>query len=334
MQNILVTGGAGYIGSHMVWDLLQHDLNPIILDNFSNSSRRNLDYLSHHLNKKLTIFDLDVRNISELPKDLEIDAVIHFAAFKSVAESIKDPMKYYENNTEGTLKVVEWMHQKGVKNLIFSSTAAVYSPDDNPPITEQSKTDPASAYGDSKLLSEKFIAEACKEYGSNAVALRYFNVAGNLPNGEMGDEAKVPSAIIPRLITSALGLQDFQFEILGDDYDTRDGSTIRDFVHVLDLVRAHRLALEYLSSSPGFHIFNLGSENGVTMKEVVATFEKVTGKKMGYKIGPRREGDIPVSIADASLAKSELNWQPEFNLEQMIESMWKWYSSWKYANRN
>jgi UDP-glucose 4-epimerase len=327
MQNILVTGGAGYIGSHMVWDLLQNDYHPIIVDNFSNSSRRNIDKIEKLLNVKLETLDADVANLDSLP-EMKIDAVLHFAAFKSVPESVEDPLKYYLNNSAGTLKLLAWMKERRIRRLIFSSTAAVYAPDAQLPITEASHTNPSSAYGQSKLMSEKFIEEACKAYGLNAVALRYFNVAGNLPTGEIGDEAPTPTALIPRLITSELGLQNFTFEVFGDDYDTRDGTAIRDFVHVLDLVRAHRLALDYLQENPGFHIFNLGSQNGITIKEVIAAYEKVTGNTLKYKMSPRRPGDIPVSIADASKANSELGWKPEYNLEQMIESAWRWYSSW------
>lgn len=333
MKNILVTGGAGYIGSHMVWDLLENGYNPMVVDNFSNSSSRNIDKINQLRNQNIHIINAEISSLNTVLEDMEIDAVLHFAAFKSVPESVADPLKYYQNNTAGVGSLLQWMVSRKINTLIFSSTAAVYSPNAELPITENSLTEPSSPYGSSKLLSEQIIADACKAYGINAVALRYFNVAGNLPNGEIGDEAPTPTALIPRLLTSELGIQDFKFEIFGDDYDTRDGTTIRDFVHVLDLVRAHRLALNYLQHHPGFHIFNLGTQNGVTIKEVVAAYEQVTGNKLDYKVSPRRPGDVPISIADASKAMSELNWKPEYSLKQMIEHAWKWYSSWPISRQ-
>ncbi len=330
-MKILVAGGAGYIGSHMVYDLLTNGHEVAVVDNFSNCTRRNLEKVQELTGQQFPIYELDLRQpISDIA-ETNFDAVMHFAAYKSVAESVNDPLKYYENNIQGVINLLRWTVAHKIPNFIFSSTAAVYGTVKTLPVTEETATNPESPYGFSKLFAERVIKDAAQAHGLNTVCLRYFNVAGNLDNGEIGDEDKAPAALIPALICSHLGIRPINFQIFGDDYDTRDGTGVRDFVHVLDLVQAHRQALDYLKLHPGSFIFNLGSEQGMTVLEIVHAFEAVTGQKLDYKISPRRPGDIAVSIADAHLAQSELHWQPRRTVNAMIDSAWKWYKSWPSA---
>lgn len=329
MKNILITGGAGYIGSHMVHLLLSNGLNPIIVDNFSTSSDKNIKKINELFNKEIEIHSLDLKDWEKLSKlkTKEIDSVIHFAALKAVGESVEKPIEYYENNVEGTLNLLKWMKKNNIDKLIFSSTAAVYGMTDKDPVTENHPLNPISPYAKTKMMIEEILQDFHKAYGLNSVILRYFNVAGNIESGEIGDLQKDPQNLIPALIMSHLGLKPFKLKVFGTDYPTRDGTGVRDYIHVIDLVNAHLKGLEYLDQNTGSHIFNLGTGKGTTVLEIIKAFEKVTGEQLEYETAPRREGDVVFSTCDATEAQNKLGWKPERTIEQMIESMWKWYKN-------
>lgn len=329
MKNILVTGGAGYIGSHMIYLLLENGFNPIVVDNFSNSTNKNLKALEKIFSREIEFHKIDLKNWDELSK-LEVEnikAVIHFAALKAVGESVEKPIEYYENNVEGTLNLLKWMNQNTVKKIIFSSTAAVYGMTDDKPVKEEGHVDPISPYASSKYMVEQVLKDSAKAYGINSVILRYFNVAGNIESGEIGDLQSNPQNLIPAIIMSHLGLKPMKLKVFGTDYPTRDGTGVRDYIHVLDLVDAHSKALEYLDNNNGNFLFNLGTGMGTTVLEVIQSFEKVTGEKLEYEIAPRRDGDVVFSTCDASKVKESLGWQAQKTLDEMINSMWKWYKN-------
>lgn len=327
MKKIIIAGGAGYIGSHMVYDLLLNNFELEVWDNFSNSTSKNLDKVKELLGK-----NFEVRNINladEITEKVEdADAILHFAAFKAVGESVENPLKYYKNNILTTINLLDWAGKNNVSKFIFSSTAAVYSPAAKQPVSEESETFPESPYGQSKLFAEKIIHDFVKQNTKvKAAVLRYFNAAGNLDNGLLGDEAKRPSNLVPAIITSYLGINPSKFKIFGDDYETRDGTAVRDYIHVMDLVTAHRKTLDFLEKAEGFNLFNLGTGIGTTVKEIAKAFEIVTKEELDYEVIQRRPGDLPSAVADASKAKDLLEWEPSRGIEAMIDSSWRWYST-------
>lgn len=329
MKNILVTGGAGYIGSHMVYYLIEKGINPIILDNFSNSDDSRIREIENLLNKKITVLNFDIiEDLDKLKIKDKIDGVIHFAAFKSVPESIQKPKAYYENNVFGTLNVIRWAIKNKVKNFVYSSSSSVYGDTLNVPIIENEICNPITPYAKSKLFSEEIIKDVCKNGNLNAVSLRYFNVAGNISSGFFGDTPDSP-AIIPAILRSFFA-KDINLEIYGNDYDTSDGFVVRDFIHVLDLVEAHFKSLEFLLNNKGFHVFNIGSEKGYTLFELIKTFEKITKKNLDYTVCDRKEGDIAVSIADCSKANKELDWRAKRDLKDIFSSMLNYYEYRKF----
>ncbi|WKZ30631.1 MAG: UDP-glucose 4-epimerase GalE [Candidatus Dojkabacteria bacterium] len=324
-KRILVTGGAGYIGSHMVQLLLQQGYSPIVLDNFSTSSRSNLEYIQNESGTTIEIIDKDITSdLSDLALE-NIDAIIHFAAWKSVTESVEKPLEYYKNNVYGTINLLQWAQKHSVKKFIFSSSSAVYGDVANSPVTEEVQASPLSPYGRSKLYMESVITDFAQATHSNAVILRYFNVAGNAMDGTIGDQTKDPVAVIPAVICSYLGYKPITFQMYGDTFNTRDGSAVRDFIHVLDLVDAHLKALEYLDQKQGAFTFNLGTKSGTTIKELIAALEKATGEPLNYEVVPARPGEIVVSIADSTKAQQELKWTPKYNISDIVESSLKWY---------
>lgn len=327
MKNILVTGGAGYIGSHMVYLLLKNGYNPIIIDNFSNSSDKNIKSLEKIFSKKIEVHNIDLKNQQDLLQLQlkDIDAVIHFAALKAVGDSVEKPIEYYENNVSGTINLLKWMKKNSVFKIIFSSTAAVYGMTDEIPLTEEFETNPVSPYAKSKLMVEDILKDSYEAYGINSVILRYFNVAGNLDQGEIGDLQKDPQNLIPALIMSHLGLKTMKLKVFGTDYPTRDGTGVRDYIHVLDLVNAHLKSLEYLQDNVGSHLFNLGTGTGTTVFEIIKAFENVTEEQLDYEIAARRAGDVIFSTCNPSKAKKLLGWKANQSLDQMISSMWNWY---------
>lgn len=326
-MKIIVTGGAGYIGSHMVLLLIQNGHIPIVIDNFINSNEYNLNKIKEVTGKDFIIYKKDVlEDLSDIDTN-GVNGIMHFAALKAVGESVEKPAEYYKNNVAGTINVVNFALSKGIKNFIFSSTAAVYSEKVEPPFNEESSVYPANPYGWTKYFSERVLQDTAQTGKLNSVALRYFNVAGNQEDGLIGEIAKGPKNLIPSIIVSHLGYRPTNLKIFGNDYPTRDGTAIRDYIHVLDLCEAHLKALEYLQTHSGHFTFNLGSENGATILEVLKTFEKVTNTKLNYEIVDRRPGDIAVSIANPNEAKKVLGWQSKRDLKQMLDSSWKWYKS-------
>ncbi len=325
MKNILVIGGAGYIGSHMVLELLNSGYNPIVLDNFRYSTRQNLEAIEKITGKQIQIIEKDIRDdLSDLnPGD--IDAAIHFAALKAVGKSVEKPLECYENNVGGSINVLKYLRDNKVKKIIFSSTAAVYGLNDKNPITEDFPLKPTSPYANSKVFVENIIKDSVAAYGLNAVILRYFNVAGCIDSGEIGDTQINVQNLIPSIMLSHLGIRPTNLKVFGTDYPTKDGTGIRDYIHVMDLVKGHLKALEHLENNDGYFTYNLGSGKGYSVMEIINTFEKVTGEKLNYETVDRRPGDVVEQYCDSSLAKKELGWEAEKNLEDMISSMWKWY---------
>ncbi|AQM59994.1 UDP-glucose 4-epimerase GalE [Clostridium baratii] len=321
-MSILVCGGAGYIGSHMVAELLENGQDVVILDNLEKGHKDAL------LGGKLYIGDLrDKEILNKIFTENNIEAVIDFAAYSLVGESMTEPLKYFNNNVYGTISLLEAMKEHNVKYIVFSSTAATYGEPECVPILEDSKTIPTNAYGESKLLVEKILNWCDKAYGIKYTTLRYFNAAGAHINGKIGEDHAPETHLIPLILNVALGKRD-EILIFGDDYDTKDGSCIRDYIHVSDLASAHSLALKRLINGGESRIYNLGNGTGFSVKEMIDIARKVTGHEIPAKVAPRRAGDPAILIASSEKAMKELNWKPKFNsVETIIETAWNWHKN-------
>lgn len=321
-MSILVCGGAGYIGSHMVAELLENGQDVVILDNLEKGHKDAL------LGGKLYIGDLrDKEILNKIFTENDIEAVIDFAAYSLVGESMTEPLKYFNNNVYGTISLLETMKEHNVKYIVFSSTAATYGEPECVPILEDSKTIPTNAYGESKLLVEKILNWCDKAYGIKYTTLRYFNAAGAHINGKIGEDHSPETHLIPLILNVALGKRD-EILIFGDDYDTKDGSCIRDYIHVSDLASAHSLALKRLMNGGESRIYNLGNGTGFSVKEMIDIARKVTGHEIPAKVAPRRAGDPAILIASSEKAMNELNWKPKFNsVETIIETAWNWHKN-------
>lgn len=321
-MSILVCGGAGYIGSHMVAELLENGQDVVILDNLEKGHKDAL------LGGKLYIGDLrDKEILNKIFTENDIEAVIDFAAYSLVGESMTEPLKYFNNNVYGTISLLEAMKEHNVKYIVFSSTAATYGEPECVPILEDSKTIPTNAYGESKLLVEKILNWCDKAYGIKYTTLRYFNAAGAHINGKIGEDHSPETHLIPLILNVALGKRD-EILIFGDDYDTKDGSCIRDYIHVSDLASAHSLALKRLMNGGESRIYNLGNGTGFSVKEMIDIARKVTGHEIPAKVAPRRAGDPAILIASSEKAMNELNWKPKFNsVETIIETAWNWHKN-------
>lgn len=306
-KTILVTGGAGYIGSACTKALLDSGYDVIVVDNLSNSTKEYLDTRAKFFETNIC----DKQKLTEIFSAHDISAVMHFAAFKSVEESEQDPVRYFQNNVVGTVNLLAVMQEYNVSEIIFSSSAAVYAPTENGTCVESDKLSAINVYGNCKLIEERLITELVRtgKLKKHSI-LRYFNVAGDVGLNYQDRKAK---NIFPLLKEA---LNNGEFTILGADYDTRDGTCVRDYIHLSDLVDAHIKALEHKNSG----IWNLGTNNGVTVKELITEFESVSGKKLNIKTGPRRAGDPPVLIADAQKVKDEIGWEPKHALKEMVES--------------
>jgi UDP-glucose 4-epimerase len=320
MGQILVLGGAGYIGSHMVDKLVSDGREVVVVDNLSTGHRDSV-----HNSAKF--YEVDLRNrekLAEVFRENAIDAVIHFAAFSIVPESMADPLKYFDNNTAGMTILLETMRDFDVKKIVFSSTAATYGNPTRIPIREGDPKEPINPYGQSKLQMEQQMHWADVAHDIKWVALRYFNVAGAKPDGSIGEDHQPETHLIPIVLAAAAGQREF-IEMFGDDYDTPDGFNVRDYVHVLDLIDAHILALEYLNSGGESDQFNLGSATGFSVKQIVEAAREVTGREIVAKVGPRRPGDPDTLIADAGKAREILKWQPKFDdVREIIKTAWAW----------
>ena len=331
MKNILITGGTGFIGSHTVVELVNAGYNPVIIDNFSNSDRKVLDGLNTITSQDITFYEQNYQDTDRLKEVLEnekIDGVIHFAAYKAVGESVNAPLKYYDNNVSGLITLLEVMESVGVTNLVFSSSCTVYGEPDSLPITEESPIKPAeSPYGATKQMSETIIQDATKASNNlRSLALRYFNPIGAHPTSKIGELPNgVPSNLLPFLTQTAAGIRD-KLTVYGNDYPTSDGSCVRDYIHVVDLAKAHVKALELLEKQPAkyYNFINVGTGKGNSVLEIINTFEKVTGQKVNYEIGPRRSGDVVQIYAGVDKSKTLLNWQTEKTLEDALLDAWHW----------
>jgi UDP-glucose 4-epimerase len=317
---ILVCGGAGYIGSHMVAELLENNEDVVILDNLEKGHRDAL------LGGKLYVGDLrDKKILNEIFTENNIDSVIDFAAYSLVGESMTEPLKYFNNNVYGTISLLESMREHNVKYIVFSSTAATYGEPKVIPISENNDLIPTNAYGESKLLVEKILRWCDSAYGIKYTALRYFNAAGAHINGKIGEDHSPETHLIPLILDVALGNRE-KIMMFGDDYDTLDGTCVRDYIHVTDLAKAHSLALKRLRNGGDSTAYNLGNGTGFSVKEVVDVARKVTSHEIPAEIAPRRSGDPGVLIASSDKAITELGWKPEFNdLETIISSAWNWH---------
>jgi UDP-glucose 4-epimerase len=318
---ILVCGGAGYIGSHTVSELLDKGEEVIVVDNLQKGHEQAVLE-----DAKLCIGDLrDETFLDGVFTKRPIEAVVHFAADSLVGESVEDPLKYYDNNVYGALCLLRTMVKHDVKKMVFSSTAATYGEVKNFPILEDDPTEPTNPYGETKLAIEKMLKWSEQAYGLKYVVLRYFNVAGAHMEGKLGEDHTPETHLIPIILQVALGKRE-HISIFGDDYDTHDGTCIRDYIHVTDLVDAHILAIEKLRRDNTSGTYNLGNGNGFTVKEVIEAARKVTGHPIPAQIAPRRTGDPAKLVASSEKAMKELGWKPRYTtLEQMIESAWKWF---------
>ena len=328
MKTILVTGGAGYIGSHTCVALLEAGYTPVILDNFCNSSLSVLSAIESLAKKSIELIEGDIRDAFLLQKvftERQYDAVIHFAGLKAVGDSVKEPLHYYNVNVTGSLTLLRAMQQAAVKKLIFSSSAAVYGACNELPIKEGTACRPANPYGRSKLLVEQILADLIPaDPAWSITGLRYFNPIGAHPSGIIGENPQgVPSNLMPYLTQTVAGLRK-ELSIFGDDYSTPDGSAVRDYIHVMDLAEGHVTALRHCIESSGMAILNLGTGKGYSVLEMVTAFEQATGKKVPYKISPRRTGDVAACWADASAAEKILGWKASRTLEEMCRDSWRW----------
>ena len=331
MKKILVTGGLGFIGSHTVVELQKSGFEVVIIDDLSNTSIDVLDNIISITGIKPTFEEIDLKDkeaVHHFFKYYDIDGVIHFAASKAVGESVNDPLKYYENNIATLTYVLKEMVANNVSNFIFSSSCTVYGQADELPITESAPTKPAeSPYGATKKMGEIIIEDTSKATDLNAIALRYFNPIGAHETAKIGElPLGVPQNLIPYVVQTAAGIREC-LSIFGSDYPTPDGTAIRDYIHVVDLAKAHIAALNRLLKNENkakCEFFNIGTGTGSSVLEVVDAFEKATGKKVNYKIVDRRAGDITAAYADTTLANKELGWKAELDLETALASAWKW----------
>jgi len=320
---ILVCGGAGYIGSHAVHALVEKGEQVVIVDNLQTGHRG-------ALNPAAKFYEGDIRDAAVLDKiftENKIEAVIHFAANSLVGESMEKPLLYFNNNVYGMQVLLEAMVRHGVDKIVFSSTAATYGEPKRVPIHEDDETCPTNTYGETKLTMEKMMKWVSRANGVRYVSLRYFNAAGALPDGSIGEAHKTETHLIPLILQVPTGRRD-HITVFGDDYPTPDGTCLRDYIHVVDLADAHVLALEYLRKGGASDIFNLGNGQGFSVKEMIAAAEKATGRSIKVEIGARRAGDPAQLIASSEKARTVLGWKPQFtDVEQVIGTAWKWHES-------
>jgi len=334
MQTILVTGGAGFIGSHTAIELAQAGYRPVIVDDFSNSEHFVVERLEKILGAPVVCYEQDYRDVTALKSVIDKEAVtgiIHFAAHKSVGESVEKPLKYYANNVAGLIDLLQLCEESAIKNFVFSSSCTVYGEPDKLPVTEDSPLKPAaSPYGTTKQMGESILRDASAVSQTfNGLSLRYFNPIGAHESALIGELPKgVPANLVPYITQTAAGIQP-KFTVLGNDYPTPDGTCIRDYIHVVDLAKAHVKALSYLEKQPvAFHDFiNVGTGTGSSVLKVIKTFEKVTGQKLPYKFGPRRQGDLVSTYAAVNKANDELGWQSEKTLADGLRDAWRWQQS-------
>ena len=330
-MKILVTGGAGYIGSHTCVELLNEGYEVVIVDNLDNSNAKAVDRIGQITGKKVTFYEKDIRD-KEAMNDIfgreKPECVIHFAGLKAVGESVQKPLEYYENNINGTLVMLDAMRKNGCKNIIFSSSATVYGDPAFIPITEECpKGSPTNPYGWTKSMLEQILTDLhTSDPEWNVILLRYFNPIGAHKSGLIGEDPKgIPNNLLPYVAQVAVGKLKC-LGVFGDDYDTPDGTGVRDYIHVVDLATGHVKAIDKIKENPGVKIYNLGTGNGYSVLQVVKAFSKACGHDVPYEIKPRRAGDIATCYADPSLAKKELGWEAKYGIDEMCEDSWRWQS--------
>lgn len=330
-MNILVTGGAGYIGSHTCVELLNAGYDIVVLDNLSNSSEKCLDAVKALTGKDFPFYKVDMLDYDAMEKvfiENKIDSVIHFAGLKAVGESTQIPITYYHNNITGTLNLMMLMEKYDVNNIVFSSSATVYGMPKTVPITEDFPLSTTNPYGSTKLMIEQIMTDASKANSKLSITLlRYFNPIGAHKSGTMGEDPKgIPNNLLPYIAQVAVGKLE-TVHVFGNDYNTPDGTGVRDYIHVVDLAIGHLKAIENCSDKSGVHIYNLGTGNGYSVLEIIKAFSKACGKELPYQIDPRRPGDIAECYADASKAKNELGWEAARGIDEMCEDSWRWQSN-------
>ena len=336
MQNILVTGGAGYIGSHTCVELLAAGHNLVVIDNFSNSKPAVLGRVEQISGRQVPFMEVDIRDrgaLRDVFRQHAIDAVIHFAGLKAVGESVSQPLRYYDNNISGSIALFEVMAESGVKTLVFSSSATVYGDPHSVPIREDFPLSATNPYGRSKLMLEEILRDLSRSDESWKIALlRYFNPVGAHESGIIGEDPNgIPNNLMPYITQVAVGKLP-QLSVFGDDYPTPDGTGVRDYIHVVDLARGHLAALEALSDTSGVMAVNLGTGQGYSVLDVVRAFEKASDRPVPYRIVPRRPGDVAQCYADPTLAKELLGWQAQRGLDEMCRDSWRW-QQWASNNR-
>ena len=330
MSSVLLTGGAGYIGSHTAVELIASGYQVAVADNFCSSSPVVLERLESITGTKIICEQGDIRDSDFLVKIFakhQIDAVVHFAGLKAVGESCEKPLAYFDNNISGTISLLQVMREAGCNNLVFSSSATVYGDPDKCPITEDAALRVTNPYGRTKLVMEQLINDVCDCHADfKAAILRYFNPVGAHSSGLIGEDPNdIPNNLLPFVSQVAVGRRE-QLQVFGDDYPTPDGTGVRDYIHVVDLARAHVAAVDYLLREQQSLTVNLGTGKGISVLEMVQAFEKASGRKVPYKIAPRRAGDIAACYADPSLANKLLGWQAEYGVDEMCADAWRWQS--------
>ena len=341
MSKILVTGGTGYIGSHTVAELLEEGMEVVIIDNLSNSEREVLSGIEAITGKEPFFEEVDLKErnatYAVFEKHPDISAIIHFAASKAVGESVEKPLMYYENNLLSLIHLLEAMEKFSVDHLVFSSSCTVYGEPDELPVTENAPFKKAgSPYGNTKQICEEILQDTMASVsGKGVISLRYFNPIGAHPSAKIGElPLGVPSNLVPFITQTAAGIREC-LSVFGDDYNTPDGSAIRDYINVVDLAKAHVIAIKRLldhKQKSAFEVFNLGTGNGLSVLEIIRAFEQSTGQWLNYKVVARREGDIEKVFADTSYANSELGWRAEIGIEETLQSAWKWEKSFRSKN--
>lgn len=326
MSQILVTGGTGFIGSHTCVELLKNDYDIIVVDNLCNSKRAAADRIEKISGKKIKFYQADICDYDSLNavfKENDISAVIHFAGLKAVGESVRKPLEYYTNNIYGTLVLLQAMRDNNCKRIVFSSSATVYGMNNKAPYTEDMPTSATNPYGYTKVMIEQILRDCCvADSDMSVVALRYFNPIGAHKSGLIGEDPNgIPNNLIPYVAQVAAGRLE-QLSVFGDDYDTPDGTGVRDYIHVVDLAAGHVCAIDYAMNHSGFEAVNLGTGNGSSVLEVVAAYEKACGKSINKRIAPRRSGDIATCFADASKAKALFGWEAKSDIMEMCADSW------------
>jgi len=327
-MKILVTGGTGYIGSHTIVELISHGYEVVAVDDFSNSKPIVLDKLKEITGQKINFYELDVcdkEKLRKVFKENKIDAVIHFAGFKAVGESVSKPLMYYRNNLGSTITLLEVMIEFGVKNIVFSSSATVYGDPEELPLKETSKLSTTNPYGTTKLYIEGILKDVYISDNDFSIAiLRYFNPVGAHESGLLGEDPNgIPNNLMPYIVKVA-NKELPHLNVFGNDYDTKDGTGVRDYIHVTDLALGHISALDYISKNKGIDYYNLGTGHGYSVLEMVSAFEETNNIEIPYKIAPRRDGDIAMCYADTSYAKEKLNWEAKYGLSEMVESAYNY----------